>query len=388
MMTNEGQTETLIHAFRSFTEVSNSLQGAFFSLQEQVGQLSEQLEHKNYYLNCLLQSLPCGVIVLDSERRVTTINKQARRLFECEDMATPFPLHCLLINASFSDRAQLLMEQDVGDITEIALAGSTPKTLHCAWSNMRDGERILVVQDMTKIRQLEKQMQDAQRVAAMGEMALEVAHEIRNPLGALELFASLLSEDGISEQERQLYLRNIQVGIRSLNTVLTNMLCYRRCPAVHWESLQVGAVMREVASLMAPLFQQREIAVELDFTDQTDVMLDRQMVRQIFINLVSNSLQALPEGGRLTLRSSQTETEVRAEVIDTGIGIPRELQKLVFTAGFTTGNRGSGLGLAIVQRFVEVLGGSIQVDSGEQCGTKFTLVFPVEKRAHEADPGR
>jgi signal transduction histidine kinase len=375
--TAETQSNLLLEAFSSFTEASSCLERAYWELLEKVEHLSGQLERSNYYLTTVLQNLPCGVLVVNNEKNVTMLNRVAADLFGLKDFTIPFPLTELLKGAAFSDRASSL-GQAACDLTEITLSGSD-KTLQCLWSRMRNKERVLVVQDVTEVRRLERKIQDAEKTAAKGEMALEVAHEIRNPLGALELFGSLLSEEDLSEQEREQYLINLQIGIRSLNTVLTNMLCFSRRPEPVTEAVRVGEIVESALDLMRPLMSQRGIDLEVVCKDRELAFLDHEMLRQIINNLVTNALQALPQGGKLTIETGSNQDSVSIMVRDDGAGIPEQQRKLIFDSGFTTHEDGHGLGLAIVQRFVEAQGGSIKIKSEKDWGTEFVLSFPVGK---------
>jgi len=371
----ESQSNLLLEAFSSFTEASASLERAYCELLEKVEFLSGQLEQSHYYLNTVLQSLPCGVLVINENKDVTALNRTALELFGLEHCQVPFPLSRLLRDASFSERASSL-EQAVADFTEISLSGSG-RTLQCLWSRMRNNERILVVQDVTGVRLLESRIQKAEKIAAQGEMALEVAHEIRNPLGAMELFASLLAEEGVSEQEGRLYLTNLRIGIQSLNTVLTNMLCFARHPEPSKRDVMVGDLIKSTLGFLQPLMDQRKIHLELECRDNIPASLDPDMLRQILNNLVTNALQALPQGGRLRVQSDSDDGSVSLIVRDDGSGIPEVEVGRIFDSGFTTSEKGHGLGLAIVKRFVEAQGGSIKVESGENWGTQFLLTFPV-----------
>jgi signal transduction histidine kinase len=377
--TATNQAELLLNAFHSFNEVSDALQSAYQDLQNRVRNLSEQLEQRNYFLTTVLQSLPCGVMVVDRSARVTTLNEAARDLFEIPGLETPFELASILENATFSDRADMLM-QEGGSSTEITLPGREERTLHCSWAPLRDGERVLVIQDLSPVRRLEKRMRETERLAAMGEMALEVAHEIRNPLGALELFASLLGEDDLSREDRARYLANVQIGIRSLNTVLNNMLCIRQSPEPRFVRARLGDSVAATAEFMRPLLEQRGIPLIVETLDRTEILLDCQMIQQVLTNLLTNAVQALPEGGSVSVRTMESEGYVVAEIADTGVGIPQKYQRLIFDSGFSMSKGGSGLGLAIVRRLVDQLGGSIDVESTEGQGTRFYLKFPGESR--------
>lgn len=377
--TNPQPTDLLLNAFNSFNEISAALQSAYGELQSRVERLSDELEQSNYYLASVLQSLPCGVLVVNEDGQVTTFNEAVKTLFETPELKAPFPVAELLGRASFSERAEWLVEGGRRE-TEIVLEAESERVLHCSWSAMRDGERVLVIQDLTRVRQLENQMRRAERIAAMGEMAMEVAHEIRNPLGALELFASLLGEDDLTAEERRRYVGNMQVGIRSLNTVLTNMLCFRKNSQARRESVRMDELLGSVARLMEPLLHQRGVVVEEDYQDRTAVPADGEMVRQIFTNLVTNAMQVLSEGGHIRLRTRAAEDVLCVEVEDTGPGIPDEFLQTIFDAGFSKREGGNGLGLAIVHRFMNALGGTIRVFSREGVGTRFVLSFPKESR--------
>jgi len=369
------QADLLLQAFSSFNEISGSLEAAYRDLASRVEELSAELERSNYYLTSLLENLPCGVLVVNADHWVTLINQTACRLFQLNEAELPFRIETLLAEASFSDRAEMLAAA-ADSATEIHLSGNPPRTLLCCWSVLRGAERILVVQDVTALRRLEERIRDAERLAAMGEVALEVAHEIRNPLGALELFASLLTEEGLTLEERRQYAENIRIGIRSLNTVVNNMLCLRRTPRVEVRRVRLGSILEETGELMRPLLQQRRIVLTGRFHDSREVSTDPELLRQIFTNLLTNAVQALAEGGHIELNTWDEPGRVIAEVADDGVGIPQQFRKLVFDSGFSLAKGGTGLGLAIVKRLVDALGAEIELDSEEGRGTSFRLVFP------------
>lgn len=370
------ETQLLIEAFDSFARISSSLEGAYRELQEKVFRLSSELEQTNYYLKAVLQSLPCGVMVISRQQSITMMNPRALQLFGVAHVQLPFPLPTFLELFGPGRQAGELLEGTGGPV-EIRIPSEPERRISCFSSEMRNGERVVVLQDVTELRELELQMQKTQRLAAMAEMALEVAHEIRNPLGSLELFASLLREPCLSVQEREHYLNQMQIGIRSLNSVLTNMLAFSRQPEPRKEPVAAGQMVREIVTFMKPLLEQRGIQVTLSLRDRLEILADREMLRQLFTNLITNALQALPRGGKLRIRSRSFRKSVRIILRDTGIGIPEDLQEQIFDPGFTTNPRGNGLGLSIVQRIVSVHGGRISVKSRPGWGTEFTLRFPA-----------
>src|SRR5690606_18647659 len=314
------QTERLVEAFSTFTRASTALESAYWELQERVEYLTDELEQSNYYLSSVLQSLPCGVLVINQEHQVTMLNQVARSLFNLGGVDLPVHLARVFTSASFSDRAREVQES-ILDATEVRLQSgdeAEERVLLCSWSRMRGGERVLVVQDVTRMRRLEDQMKRTERIAAMGEMALELAHEIRNPLGALELFASLLNADDLSREDRARYLSNIQIGVRSLNTVLTNMLTFSRSSSDDRQVVSPQEIIVEIVEFMDPLLKQRGIKASCTAEGGCYIEVDREMFRQVLTNLVTNALKALPEGGSLNLHTFRGEESVHLRIREIG----------------------------------------------------------------------
>lgn len=377
----EQDTRLLRQAFDSFAEISSSLEKAYQRLQGKVRRLSQELEKTNDYLASVLQSLPCGVIVLDRQRVVRTINQQACQLLGacCKPQdawpEAPLSLKRLLALLPQGSPASKLFEDDAAP-SEISLEKPSRRVLSCAFSRMKRGDRVVVIQDITQLRDLQQQMQKTERMAAMGEMALEVAHEIRNPLTGLGLFASLLRSESLSSQQRNRYLDHIEIGIRSLDTILSNMFAFsggrqpRRQPVAPHELLQ------EILEFMAPVIEERNIQVQERYADRRQVEADPEMLRQAFMNLVLNALQALPQGGILEAATEAGPQGLGVRIRDNGIGIPRHLHESVFEPRFTTNEKGNGLGLSIVKKIMQAHGGRISLRSERGWGTEFRLLFP------------
>lgn len=366
--------EQLLRAFSSFAEVSSSLERAYVDLHHEVRRLSTKLEESNQYLNALLHSLPCGILVMNNDR-VITLNEKTRRLLSLSPVSLPGHLDQILNACPYKNELHSVFSSPMQP-AEVSLTSTSPKILGFSWARMRNGEHILVIQDITEMRSLERQMVSSKQLAAMGEMAMELAHEIRNPLAALELFAELLRQEELSDRDRQRCADNIQIGVRSLNTVVGNMLCFSRNPEPTKKPLVIAQLLEDTASFMEPLMKQRGIQLHQNYADRRTVSGDPEMLRQVFNNLILNAMQALPEGGKLELQTVPLNGEVAAVIRDDGIGISESLQDSVFDPHFTTDPEGQGLGLAIVKRIVELHGGRIELTSRKEWGTQFTLLLP------------
>jgi signal transduction histidine kinase len=227
-------------------------------------------------------------------------------------------------------------------------------------------------------------MKERDRLAALGEMAAGLAHEIRNPLGAIKGAAQLLlpSGDGAPPESRESreFLGIIVEEANRLNRVVSQFLDYARPYQGNLEPLDVNEVVRKTAQLLPPGTPSSDVQLQLGATPP--VRGDAEQLRQVFLNLALNALQAMPDGGRLTIstvtrssRGAPSAVEVRFQ--DTGRGIPSAAMKNLFIPFYTTKDKGTGLGLPISQRIVENHGGRIEVRSREGAGSTFAVVLPT-----------
>ncbi len=372
----ETREDILREAFNSFAEISTSVEKVYGDLREKVRRLSFELEESNKYLHTMLQSLPCGVVV-ESSGVVTSLNQRALELLGLGNLTAPVAIEQMLDRIPEDSARELFLSEDPP--IEVSL-GKPSRFLSCAWSAILDGERVLVIQDVSELRYLQEKMRKTERRAAMGEMALEVAHEIRNPLTGLALYASLLREEDLTPQDQRRYLDNIDIGIRSLETTLTNMLSLSRNPDPKREKVILKDLLTEILGFMSPLISERGIKVRSGF-EPASLLADPELLRQVFMNLILNALQALPSDGTLSLRTFSENGSAVAEIRDDGVGIPEGLQETIFEPRFTTTNKGSGLGLGIVKKIVEAHRGRVGVESRKGWGTRFTLTFPSQQRS-------
>jgi len=231
---------------------------------------------------------------------------------------------------------------------------------------------------------LREQAERNKRLAAVGEMSARIAHELRNPLGSIELFASLLKKSLPEEPEKQSWAEHIQTAVSAMDYALTNMLFFTGKLNPHFQKTDLKRVIEEAALFSSHLLQQKEIALVLSLDSLTEpIFCDEDLLRQIFVNLILNAIDALPKGGRLAINGVKEEGQVRIMVSDTGCGIPEDQVSKIFDPFFTTKNKGTGLGLAIVYNAIVAHHGTIEVKSkvheeNAPCGgTVFTVTLPA-----------
>jgi len=236
---------------------------------------------------------------------------------------------------------------------------------------------VFIFTDITRLRELELKTQRDQKLQAMGEMAVELAHEIRNPLGSIELFASLLSSELTHDDRLRQWADQIVTSVKFLNTIVTNMLTFSRSSAPEFQSLDILQLIHETLDFMNPVFQQRSIVVNRPNRDPIFVDGDRQMLWQALINLMMNALQAMPDSGVLSIHARESDGMAVTAVDDSGVGIAPENMDRIFDPFFTTSEKGTGLGLALVHQIVEKHSGAITAASEPGRGSRFTMSIPV-----------
>ena len=242
---------------------------------------------------------------------------------------------------------------------------------------------ILLVKDMSEIHKMEERIQRASRLSALGQLTQRLVHEIRNPLSAMDINLQLLQERlNLSREDEEIerYLEIISAETRRLNEVLRNAQLFSKPEPPDLETIDLHQVIRQV------LFLIREEAVlkEVEITDnlqadQTFVRADVDQLKQVFINLLKNGIEAMVEGGKLEIlsRNDGGGKIIGVELVDSGSGIPMADLQRVFDPYFTTKRRGTGLGLSIVHSIITQHGGTIDVSSWLGEGTIFSIILPL-----------
>ena len=209
------------------------------------------------------------------------------------------------------------------------------------------------------------------------QMLAGVAHEIRNPLGGIELYAGLIAADLDKADGRRAHILRVIDEVRRLNEIISDFLTYARPANSQPEWTPMAPLIDEARFLLAPEMDAANVAFDAGVPSDLSFCVDPGQIKQVFVNLMRNAIQAMPDGGRL-----RVEAEARADgrfvrVIDTGCGVDPDHLSHLFEPFFTTREQGSGLGLAIVKQLVVENGGQISVNSSSGCGATFEVVFPA-----------
>ena len=245
---------------------------------------------------------------------------------------------------------------------------------------------LVILRDVTLERQREASALEDGRLDAVKTLAASVAHEIGNPLNALDIHLQLLVRElhGLDDERRGELEELAGVArneVKRLDSIITQFLQALRHPDPSFEPGDVLALIGETLATMRIEIENRRIEVKVTGSAKVPaVMLDPGQIKQVFYNLVKNAMEAMPDGGTLEIAVSAGDAFLRVDFIDSGVGIPEESLGRIFEPYHTTKAKGTGLGLMIVKRIVESHGGQIEVASKEGQGTRFRISLPLAER--------
>lgn len=231
----------------------------------------------------------------------------------------------------------------------------------------------------TERRRLEKKLHHAERLANLGKMITSVSHEIKNPLGIVKSTAEILEKRLKNVAPGNEHLATIIIDETSrLDNIVREFLDFSRPQEPKKNLVVVNKGLAKAIRFMGPEFEKYKIRVETDLDETLDpIPLDENLIYRVYLNILVNSVQAMPEGGCLTVRSVRSgKKAVWVEFIDDGAGISSENIRQIFTPFYTDKSRGTGLGLAIVKNIIDGHGGQVEVESQEGVGTTFRLILP------------
>ncbi len=371
----------------------------------------DQLRAANGLLGSLLENLREGVIFTDAERRLRFINDAARRLLQLlEDgrlIGRPAAELRESISHAFESREELLAQ-----IEELVAARAPVEDLEF---RLRDGRVFMIgyapvfsegrfeghlwqLEDLTMRRRLETQLLQAQRLESVGRLAGGIAHDFNNLLTAIQGYVELVRFDMPPDSPASRHLREALVASQQASTLTRRLLTFARRQPAHPRTIDLCGLLARMEPMLRQLVRE-DIDLVLRRCDcRCWVRADEGQIEQVFVNLVLNARDAMPNGGRLSISTAPDGPDVRLEVADTGVGMDEATLARVFEPFFTTKELGggTGLGLSTVHGIVEQCGGRIDVRSRPGEGSTFRVRFPMvaapasasESAAPEAEPER
>lgn len=359
------------------------LADAFVEMDQTLAERQRDLESTLDLQHHLIEDNPLAIAVLDAEYRIVQSNKAWAGLLLPERDAELSATH-----AGAQVRAWLKAHPHLQVVDDLAIEDAEGVMrywdLHKAeLSHGHRGKVLLVVEDRTQQYLLELHYMQAEKLSALGEVAAGVAHEIKNPLAIVQNTCDLLPRLGPEEEkERDETLQMMREAIRRIDERVGSLLDFAR-PAQHLvEQIDAAEVLGQLLDLETKHAEHLGISIERHLEPVPAVLINRDMLKDIYINIIRNAFQAMPQGGRLQVSARSEQEGVAIEICDTGTGIdPTQLSR-IFEPFFSTKapGEGTGLGLAIAQRQLREIGGHIEVTSRVGKGTCFALLLPYNEK--------
>lgn len=353
----------------------------------------------------ILQCLPSGLLTCDPQGRIIYANQSALRMIGLElqsilnkPLEEVFPqIPSMLFQEAARGRHNPQMRRQNMKYTR---PDGLVLELGFSLAPLRGGDGALMgtifhFQDLTQAVAMEQHLRRMDRLASIGEMAARIAHEIRNPLasvsGSIQILQNELKLEGANRRLMEIVLRET----KRLNGLLTDFLSFARPEHPKPKRMDFSKALKETLTLF---MEQARPSCQLKAQISPGLIIyaDSKKLRQVVWNLLNNALEAMPQGGNLTVRAfwasgtlpgglNPGETWLVLEVEDSGVGIPEELRERVFDPFFTTKEKGTGLGLSIVHRLVEEMGGRIELESQPGKGSCFRIWLPSRSTGQEQE---
>jgi len=354
--------------------------------------LYEQLVNERNFAENVVESSPNCILVVNCDGTIRMVNPLAESIFCLEPGAAVGkpasevfgePLRTIIreaIDGKTSDGREVVVKRREGARTILDVSTSQLKS---------QGETVLgavlIATDLTEAKKTEEWMRRVDRLSSLGQLSAGVAHEIRNPLASINFNIQLLSKRIQPDEKTIRIINNSLAGVERIKGLVKGMLDFSRPAPPQLKRESIHRAVEDAISLMDSQFSKHGIRVVQKLAAEApDITFDSRQIQQVFVNILLNALQAMPEGGTVTVESrlggetKELSRYLSVYISDTGAGIPREHFSKIFDPFFTTKPEGTGLGLSIAHKVLEQHGAQIEIRSRVGQGTMFIIRFPID----------
>lgn len=361
-------------------------EGEFGEITEAINKMAISLEKSRSHTEVIMESMVDGVITIDNEGKLTEINGAAERICGLKKDAIGKQWSELLAEqVSFQELILETLETGKAFIGyEVILNRNDGSTvpLSVSTSTLRNKESILgtviVFKDLSERKVFEDWVRRIDRLAAVGELAAGVAHEIRNPLTAISGSAEILIDEIPEDSPSRMFGDIIIKEIVRLDRIVEDLLYFAKPSKNYLSQTDPNKLVSETLDLLTPSLKKECVVLNKELDSNIGMItVDSGLIKQVLVNLLLNAAQAMtPKGGEVKVRTRGLENGIEIEVMDTGCGIDPENLERIFDPFYTTKDRGTGLGLAVSNKIVEIHHGQLTVESIKEAGSTFTLFLP------------
>jgi PAS domain S-box-containing protein len=326
------------------------------------------------YNENILQSVPSGVISLDHQWRVVKMNSSAERILQVKafDLASTDARETLrefIGSANAEGRGQIVYRTRTGRRLWLDYSLTPLVDAHG-----KDIGRLLIFTDLTELKALEAQAELRERLSSLGEMAAGIAHELRNPMGVISGYMRLLSKK--VDPSLTGTVKAVSREVSDMERIISDFLAFARPGEPSCSEMPLKPLVEDC--IHSAIGERKDIQALISVPDGMVLWADDTLLRQVFTNLIQNAAEAQDRDGVIEVSAQSVNEAVVVTVADRGPGIDEAVRTRMFQPFFTTKDKGTGLGLAMVHRIVTVHGGSIDVVTPPEGGTRFILTFPLK----------
>ncbi len=389
------ETGKIPGANKEMSFVFNTFQKTLREISEKKQQLirmhkeaEEQIRRMERYNECILESMMSGVVAFDRKGDLTSMNKAASEILGWDKKETPLRRsYREILNGSDQMKkvlSRVLSENRAVSREEIEfrMKDEGRKWLGVNASPLKgDKEEMIgatiLFTDLTEVKELQRQVELKNRLAAMGEMSAGIAHEFRNSLGAILGYAKLVGRQTSENEILKESAEGIMTEVKNFDAMLSDFLNFARPTELNREECSLSDLVRESLEVLSEEIAKKGINVETRLDNLPPVLIDRTLMRQAVTNLIKNAIQAVGDEGRITIEEKEIAGQPELWIQDNGCGISQDEQKKIFEPFFTTKREGTGLGLAITQKTILSHQGMLRIKSDEGKGTLMIVSLPI-----------
>jgi PAS domain S-box-containing protein len=363
--------------------------------------MERELKEANEFLTNLIESSVDGIIVTDMKGNILIFNRGAENMlgYKSEEVVGKMNIRSIYPPGVAKEVMEKLKSPDYGGLGKLTSFPISHRRkdgeliegdLSASLIYNEKGKEIASVgifKDLRERLRMERELQKTQqallqseKLAAMGRLTSQIAHELNNPIYGIMNTLELLRTEVPPESKRRRILELSLSETQRLSEMLRNMLSFSKPEEEKRRPIKINELVEGILLVMEKQMRESNIKVETDFDNEIpEVMASTNQMRQVMLNMIKNAKEAMPKGGTLTVRTAKENNKVWIQIQDTGMGIPEELRDKIFEAFFTTKQKvkGVGLGLSVCYGIIKDHGGEINVESEEGKGTIFTISLPI-----------
>ncbi|MGA1862808.1 ATP-binding protein [Deferribacter thermophilus] len=360
----KSELELLNEAFNIFNTATEKLQESYQKLKEETEKLRKEVEEKNQkleetssLLSSVLMSTNNAIVAIADDNSIILSNKKYKEYYEIYGDQFLSKLIEFKAEGSYEfDLKGAIFRVHIGKFEHSDVKGWTYS-----------------VEDITHLKELEEEHRRDEHLKSMGVMAANIAHEIRNPLGSIELFASLLARDLKNDNEKRVLIESVLKGVKSINSTISNILLFTKEVIVNKKEYYLSDIVDDVVLYLRHLMNDKKIKFVNKIDENFTIYCDNELMKQVFMNLIHNSIDAVNTGGIISVSCYQEGDFDIIIVEDNGCGINEDFMKKIFIPFHTSKTKGTGLGLSIVYKIIKAHSGNIYVESDGKSYTKFII---------------